>query len=36
MLDAQGTLAEGMRLLEKPFSEPGLLRAVRDVLDEPA
>ncbi len=36
MLDAQGTLPEGVRLLEKPFSEPVLLRAVRDILDEPA
>jgi hypothetical protein len=33
VLASQGTLAEGVTLIEKPFSEPGLLAKVREVLD---
>jgi PAS domain S-box-containing protein len=33
ILAAQGTLAPGLTLVEKPFSEPDLLQWVREVLD---
>jgi hypothetical protein len=33
VLASQGTLAEGVALIEKPFSGPGLLAKVRAVLD---
>jgi two-component system, cell cycle sensor histidine kinase and response regulator CckA len=33
VLGSQGTLAEGVLLLEKPFSEPTLLSKVREALD---
>jgi PAS domain S-box-containing protein len=35
VLASQGTLDPGVILLEKPFSEPGLLERVRAVLDTP-
>jgi CheY-like chemotaxis protein len=35
VLDARGTLVEGVTLVEKPFSEPILLAKVREVLDRP-
>jgi PAS domain S-box-containing protein len=36
VLGAQGTLDEGVTLLEKPFSRQSLLARVREVLDGPA
>lgn len=35
VLASQGTLGPGVILVEKPFSEPGLLDRVRTVLDTP-
>jgi len=35
VLGAQGTLEEGVTLVEKPFSEAALLARVREVLDRP-
>lgn len=35
VLAERGTLEPGVRLVEKPFTEPDLLAHVRDVLDEP-
>jgi CheY-like chemotaxis protein len=35
VLDSQGTLGEGVALLEKPFAGAQLLDKVRDVLDSP-
>ncbi len=35
VLAERGTLEPGVRLVEKPFTEPDLLVHVRDVLDEP-
>ncbi len=36
VLASQGTLDEGVRLIEKPFSEPVLLGRIREILDAPA
>jgi CheY-like chemotaxis protein len=33
VITAKGTLDPGVHLLSKPFSEPQLLRTIRDVLD---
>lgn len=35
VLAERGTLEPGVRLVEKPFTEPDLLTHVRDVLDDP-
>jgi PAS domain S-box-containing protein len=35
VLASQGTLDEGVELVEKPFTEVGLMRKVREVLDAP-
>ena len=35
VLASEGTLDDGVTLVEKPFSEPVLLERVREVLDRP-
>jgi PAS domain S-box-containing protein len=35
ILGSKGTLEAGVRLLEKPFSEPALLTTLREILDPP-
>ncbi len=36
LLSAQGVLEPGVNLIEKPFSEPGLLAKLNNILTRPA